>query len=122
MGPAPVLVRFYHCNARHHTLAVGYSPAGHPPFRLNHIMFEVNKEEDVGAAFDRVRTAGIRVDAGLGRHDNDRMFSFYIGTPAGFRIEVGFGARQISQPWSDNRRYERPSVWGHLPEGRPPGQ
>lgn len=120
MGPVPVFVRFYHCNARHHTLAIGYSPAGAPPNALNHIMLQTVSEENVGVALDRARAAGVPIDAGLGRHDNDQMFSFYMATPFGFRVELGYGAREISQPWTEDRRYDRPSVWGHVPEGPPP--
>jgi hypothetical protein len=47
------------------------------------------------------------------------MFSFYLITPAGFRMEFGYGAREIVEPWSENRKYDRPSVWGHLPVARP---
>jgi 2,3-dihydroxybiphenyl 1,2-dioxygenase len=120
MGPVPVFVRFYHCNARHHTLAVGYSPAGKPPGALNHIMFETVSEENVGHGLDRAHAAGVPIDSALGRHDNDRMFSFYMMTPGGFRVEFGYGAREITEPWQDNRRYDRPSIWGHAPESPAP--
>lgn len=116
MGPVPVFVRFYHCNARHHTLAVGYSPAGMPPTKLNHIMLETVSEANVGHALDRARASQVPITQGLGRHDNDRMFSFYMLTPGGFQIEFGYGAREITQPWEENRRYARPSIWGHTPE------
>ena len=28
---------------------------------------------------------------------------------------MGHGARTITDPWDDNRRYDRISVWGHQP-------
>ena len=31
----------------------------------------------------------------LGRHNNDRMFSFYAKNPSGWYFELGWGARQI---------------------------
>ena len=43
------------------------------------------------------------------------MFSFYVVTPAGFQLEFGYGARTIDEPWTDNRRYDRISEWGHQP-------
>lgn len=107
-----VVARFYHCNSRHHTLALGYNPNG-VPRTLNHLMFEVNDLDDVGAAYDRAVSLGAPLDRGLGRHDNDKMFSFYVECPAGFRFECGTGAREIVQPWTENRRYDRGSVWGH---------
>jgi hypothetical protein len=47
------------------------------------------------------------------------MFSFYLQSPAGFQIEVGHGARVITEPWQDNRRYGRISAWGHQALRRP---
>lgn len=107
-------VRFLHCNARHHTLAIARAPFELPQ-RLHHLMVEMNERDDVGAAFDRLWASDLRIASGLGRHDNDQMFSFYLETPAGFQVEVGHGARTISSPWTDNRRYDRISSWGHQP-------
>ena len=105
-------VRFYHCNRRHHTIALARTPFDLPQ-RLHHIMFELNERDDVGAAFDRAWATDLAIPNGLGRHDNDRMFSFYLQTPAGFQIEVGHGARVITDRWDDNRRYDKISLWGH---------
>lgn len=111
-------VHFFHCNARHHTLALARAPFEMPQ-ALHHIMFETNDRDDVGMAYDRVFAAGLPLPNGLGLHDNDRMFSFYVASPAGFQVEVGHGARQISEPWSDDRRYDRISAWGHQPVNPP---
>jgi len=105
-------VRFYHCNERHHTLALARAPFDLPQ-RLHHVMFEANTRDDVGTAFDRAWTTDMPIPNGLGRHDNDGMFSFYMQTPAGFQIEFGHGARVITEEWDDNRRYDRISAWGH---------
>jgi 2,3-dihydroxybiphenyl 1,2-dioxygenase len=115
-------VRFFHCNARHHSLALARVPFELPQ-TLHHLMFETNERDDVGAAFDRAFASGLPIPNGLGRHDNDRMFSFYVQSPAGFQVEVGHGARLISEPWTDDRRYDRISAWGHqpvTPAGAPP--
>jgi 2,3-dihydroxybiphenyl 1,2-dioxygenase len=105
-------VRFYHCNRRHHTIALARAPFDLPQ-SLHHIMFELNERDDVGAAFDRAWATDLAIPNGLGRHDNDGMFSFYLQTPAGFQIEVGHGAREIDDGWNDNRRYDQISAWGH---------
>jgi len=107
-------VRFYHCNARHHSLALARAPFEMPQ-KLHHVMFETNSRDDVGAAFDRAWATELPIPNGLGRHDNDGMFSFYVGSPAGFQVEVGHGARVVGDDWDDNRRYERISAWGHQP-------
>lgn len=105
-------VRFYHCNPRHHTLALAKAPFDLPQ-TLHHLMVETNRRDDVGAAFDRAWASGLAIPNGLGMHDNDRMFSFYVTSPAGFLVEVGHGARTITADWDDNRRYDRISAWGH---------
>jgi 2,3-dihydroxybiphenyl 1,2-dioxygenase len=110
-------VRFYHCNARHHTVALAKAPFELPQ-KLHHAMFETNERDDVGAAFDRVWATDLAIANGLGRHDNDRMFSFYVVSPAGFQVEIGHGARVVTDVWDDNRRYERISAWGHQPVKR----
>jgi 2,3-dihydroxybiphenyl 1,2-dioxygenase len=111
-------VRFYHCNARHHTIALAKAPFELPQ-KLHHVMFEANDRDDVGAAFDRVWASDLTIANGLGRHDNDGMFSFYVVSPAGFQVEVGHGARVITDPWEDDRRYDRISAWGHQAVHRP---
>jgi 2,3-dihydroxybiphenyl 1,2-dioxygenase len=107
-------VRFYHCNERHHTVAVANAPFALPQ-RLHHVMLEAKDRDDVGRAFDRAWNAGLPIANGLGRHDNDGMFSFYVVSPAGFQVEFGHGARTVGDDWDDNRRYDRVSAWGHQP-------
>jgi 2,3-dihydroxybiphenyl 1,2-dioxygenase len=107
-------VRFYHCNERHHTVALARAPFDLPQ-KLHHLMVEVVDRDDVGRAFDRAWASGLAIANGLGRHDNDGMFSFYVVSPAGFQVEVGHGARLITDDWDDNRRYDRISAWGHQP-------
>lgn len=107
-------VRFLHCNARHHTLALARAPFELPQ-SLHHLMVETNDRDDVGHAYDRAVASGLPLPNGLGRHDNDGMFSFYVAGPAGFQVEVGHGAHRIVEPWTGDRRYDRISAWGHQP-------
>jgi 2,3-dihydroxybiphenyl 1,2-dioxygenase len=107
-------VRFYHCNARHHTVALAKAPFELPQ-TLHHLMFETNVRDDVGAAFDRAWATELGIPNGLGRHDNDGMFSFYVASPAGFQVEVGHGAKVVGDDWNENHRYDRISAWGHQP-------
>ena len=111
-------VWFLHCNARHHSLALARAPFELPQ-RLHHIMFETNDRDDVGAAFDRAWATELPIPNGLGRHDNDGMFSFYVQGPAGFQVEVGHGARVVTDDWDDDRTYDRISAWGHQPLRQP---
>lgn len=114
LGGIPLTVRFYHCNPRHHSLAIGSLPIELPQ-KLHHVMLETVSQDNVGLAFDRAFTAGLPIANALGKHENDKMFSFYVVTPAGFQLEFGYGARTIEQPWTENRRYDRISEWGHQP-------
>ncbi len=107
-------IRFYHCNPRHHSLALARAPFDLPQ-RLHHLMVEVTDRDDVGYAFDRAWNSGCVIVSGLGRHPNDRTFSFYVASPAGFQVEVGHGSRLVTEGWDENRRYDRISAWGHQP-------
>ena len=107
-------IRFYHCNPRHHSLALARAPFELPK-RLHHLMVEVTDRDDVGYAFDRAWNADCVIASGLGHHPNDEMFSFYVESPAGFQVEVGHGGRQVTQDWDENRSYDRISTWGHQP-------
>jgi len=114
LGGLQLTVRFYHCNPRHHTLALGSLPIELPQ-KLHHVMVETVSQDNVGLAFDRAFSAGVPIANALGKHENDKMFSFYVVTPAGFQLEFGYGARTIEEPWAENRRYDRISEWGHQP-------
>ncbi|HVV35116.1 MAG TPA: VOC family protein [Acidimicrobiales bacterium] len=107
-------VRFFHCNPRHHTIALAKAPFDLPQ-KLHHMMFELKERDDVGKAFDRLWATDLGIPNGLGRHPNDGMFSFYLQTPAGFQIEVGHGARVVGDDWDDNHKYSAISAWGHQP-------
>ncbi len=114
LGGLPLTVRFYHCNPRHHTLALG-SLGMALPQTMHHVMVETVSQDNVGRAFDRAYAAGHPIANALGKHPNDEMFSFYVVTPAGFQLEFGYGGRTIDQPWTGDRRYDRVSEWGHQP-------
>ena len=109
---APVTARFYHCNGRHHSIALIGTPAPALPRSANHIMIEARSMDDVGVAYDRALSAGIGIPMSLGRHDNDQMFSFYSTCPAGFEFEFGSDGVIVDDDWAV-RVYDRISVWGH---------
>jgi 2,3-dihydroxybiphenyl 1,2-dioxygenase len=111
-------VRFYHCNERHHSIAVAKLPFDLGK-SLHHVQVEVNDRDDVGFAFDRAWSAGCEFANGLGVHDNEGAFSFYVTSPAGFLVEVGHGTKKVHAPWDGNRRYDSISRWGHQPIPRP---
>ncbi len=103
---------FFHCNPRHHTLAL---IEGKRPKRLNHFMVQTQSINDVGATYDLVQDQEIWITRGLGRHTNDHMTSFYMKTPSGFDVEYGWGARTVDDTTWQVQRHEKGSIWGHRP-------
>lgn len=112
MGDMHIQGSFYHCNGRHHTIALAFLPFPEAPRMLDHIMIESVSEDNVGHAYDRALAAGTPIIMDLGKHPNDRMFSFYGQTPAGFNFEFGAGAVQVDDNW-EVVTYDRISAWGH---------
>jgi extradiol dioxygenase len=114
---APFDLRFYHCNPRHHSLALGGVPGTRG---LHHVMVQLADFDDVGVAYDECQRRGLPIAMTLGRHVNDRMVSFYVRTPSGFEVEYGWGALEVDESWR-LARYDRTSVWGHHATPLPPG-
>jgi 2,3-dihydroxybiphenyl 1,2-dioxygenase len=108
---------FLHCNERHHSLAFVERP--NAPRRISHLMLEVTSLDDVGRTFSLCEREGVPIAMTLGRHTNDDMFSFYLVTPSGFNIELGYGGRLIDDATWEVATYDATSVWGHTrqPEG-----
>lgn len=109
---------FFHTKTgRHHSLATGQLPGDK---RLNHIMVEFNDMDDVGLAYDRFVKASVPVIMAPGHHPNDQMFSFYVITPGGFGLEMGWGGLVVGEDWSVTS-YSQLSDWGHarFPFGHP---
>lgn len=109
-GNIPTELEFYHCNPRHHTLAL--VPV-RGPRRLFHFMVQAAGMDDVGFALDRVQAAGARITSTLGRHTNDHMLSFYAATPGGIEVEYGCGARIVDDTVWREALHHKPSMWGH---------
>ncbi|WP_407108030.1 VOC family protein [Rhodococcus aetherivorans] len=111
---------FLHCNPRHHSLALMNECFNFRGGDFNHLMIEVASLDDVGRAYDRINAAGIDLKMTFGRHTNDGVTSFYVATPSGFGIEIGYGGDLVDDRWVV-KTYRSPSRWGHEPQkaGRP---
>ena len=105
-----VWLRFLGVNPRHHSLAFLPMPN---PSKCVHVMFEVDKLDDVGRALERVRKHKVPLSATLGRHMNDEMVSFYVKSPAGFDIEFGCEGLQVDDARWVARESTAVSYWGH---------
>lgn len=99
-------ILFMHCNERDHTVAFG------PPSKksINHLMLEVENLDDVFMTHDLVQASKYPVMISLGKHANDRMFSFYVASPSGFLIEIGWGGR----PATHQSEYYTRDTYGHV--------
>ena len=113
----PFPARFYHINARHHSLAFVQSGKT----AIHHLMVELYSFDDVGQGLDLALAQPERLAVTLGRHCGDYMTSFYTWTPSGFMIEYGWGGQSIDPAtWQATERLEGPSLWGHERSWLPP--
>jgi hypothetical protein len=62
--------------------------------QVNHLMFEVDRINDVGIAYDLVAWTGIPVIIEPGSHPNEQICSFYFKNPSGFMDNIGWDDRQ----------------------------
>lgn len=106
----PIYAYFYHVNGRHHSLAVARAPSDKAAFL--HLMVETQSLDDVGTGLDLCLKHNVPVTRTLGCHTNDRMVSFYLHSPADFRIEYGWGGLDVDELWVP-RYYDQTSSWGH---------
>lgn len=100
---------FYTCNTRHHS--IGLMKLGGVT-GLHHLMLEVTKVDMVLQCLERVTDAGVNITSTLGRHVNDNMLSFYMNSPFGFEVEIGFDGRLLDETWTANEFVEG-DIWGH---------
>jgi 2,3-dihydroxybiphenyl 1,2-dioxygenase len=106
----PFRARFFHVNARHHSLALIETGKT----TVHHLMMELYSLDDVGQGLDLAMTEEGRLAVTLGRHAGDNMTSFYTHTPSGFMVEYGWGGKAIDPAtWVATERTIGPSLWGH---------
>ena len=83
---------FMHCNSRDHTIAFGNFPdAGGVSKRIQHLMLEYKEFDDLCDAHEIVKQATLPIPIDLGKHSNDKMYSFYCVNPSGWMSEFGWG-------------------------------
>ena len=110
----PFDASFLHTNPRHHSVAFidGRFFGNDKPY-LHHFMIEANEMDDVGRAFDTVLDKNVPVTMGLGRHSNDKVFSFYAESPLGVHTEFGHGGVLIDDRTWQVTEIPGPDIWGH---------
>ncbi|MEQ9396558.1 VOC family protein [Haliea sp.] len=109
---------FLRCNPRHHSIAVAKMPM---PKKVQHFMLQYDELDDVGLSYDEAVRDKLPITLTLGRHTNDHMVSFYMATPSGFEVEVGWGAIEVDDSDWAVQVHHQMSIWGHAPgPGTPP--
>lgn len=101
---------FLRCNARHHSVAISVS---NRVKKLQHLQVEYNSFDDIGRALDRVEDLDIPVVATLGKHVSDFVTSFYVSSPSGITVEIGYGARLMAEDAPTEFENFTGSIWGH---------
>lgn len=110
---------FLRVNERHHSVAVAASRGirlDPVRTRIQHMNLILNTLDDLSAAYKRLREQGYEIAREIGQHPNDKDMSFYVVSPSGFEVEVGWGALKVDeQHWQPNNHYNSISLWGHKP-------
>ena len=110
---------FLRMNERHHTLATAATrrPRLNPMrTQIHHLNFETASLDDVTAGYLRCRKLGYSLANGIGQHPNDRELSFYVVSPSGFEIELGWNPIHVDERTWQPAVHQGISLWGHRPE------
>ncbi|MFI0406137.1 VOC family protein [Actinomadura sp. 3N508] len=111
---APFHASFLHTNPRHHSIAFVDGPffgVDHP--FLHHFMLEVPDMDQVGHTYDLALDRNVPITMTLGRHTNDKVFSFYAESPVGVHTEFGSGGVLIDDATWEVTEIPGPDLWGH---------
>jgi 2,3-dihydroxybiphenyl 1,2-dioxygenase len=111
---------FLRMNERHHTVAIAATRGKRMnPLRtgIHHLNLQAKSLDDVTEGYRRMRQLGFAISNGIGQHPNDRELSFYVASPSGFDIELGWNPILVTDEanWQPGH-YEGISLWGHFPE------
>ncbi|MBA16408.1 MAG: glyoxalase [Sphingomonas sp.] len=98
-------------NGRHHSVAFGQLPP--MPGGCVHLMLEMTTLEDVKDCYARMSEFGVAESASIGKHPNDKVTSFYMKTPSGFDLEIGYDGLVIDPANWETTSHDTPSEWGH---------
>ena len=110
---------FLRLNERHHSVAIAATCGLRmDPIRtrIHHLNLQAATLDDVTTGYLRCRELGLRIANAIGQHPNDRELSFYVESPSGFEIELGWNPIVVhdEQAWQ-TARYRGISLWGHQP-------
>lgn len=115
-------VTFLRLNERHHSVAIAATRGKAIDMfrtRINHFNLEVATLDELTLAYERCQRLGCKFVRGVGQHPNDKELSFYVATPSGFELEIGWDALTVNEDtWQEGMSYPNMSTWGHDIPGR----
>ena len=102
---------FLRCNAWHHRIAVLPGPPC-----LNHVAYDMLGVDDVMRGVSRLKSCGVDIRWGPGRHTaGDNVFSYFV-TPGGFAVEYTAELERVNEAtWSPQVYAPTPQImdqWG----------
>ncbi|WP_321964826.1 FAD-dependent monooxygenase [Paraburkholderia sp. J7] len=112
---------FLRINERHHSIAVASTRGRRlDPMRtrIHHLNLQAESLDDVSAAYLRCKRLGYSIANAIGQHPNDRELSFYVVTPSGFEMELGWNPITVDETSWRSATYRGISLWGHFKENR----
>lgn len=112
-------VGFLRLNERHHSVAIAATRGLRlDPIRtqVQHMNLLAASKDDLSNAYERLRDLGYEMAHEIGQHPNDREVSFYVLSPSGFEIELGWDALRVDEHTWKPAHYDAISIWGHRPQ------
>lgn len=112
-------IEFFRVNPRHHSIAIAQVrdlPIDPIRTKAQHMNLLVTSVAELTAAFLRCRQLGFEMAHEIGEHPNDREQSFYVLSPSGFEIELGWNALEVDESTWQPTTYQGISLWGHKPQ------
>ena len=113
---------FLRLNERHHSVAIAATRGTRMnPLRtaIHHLNLQARSLDDVTEGYRRMRGMGYAIANAIGQHPNDRELSFYVASPSGFEVELGWNpivvTDEAERDWQPGH-YQGISLWGHFPE------
>lgn len=110
---------FLRLNERHHSVATAATRGLRlNPLRtqIHHVNFQAAALEDVLQGYQRCKRMGYAIANSVGQHPNDRELSFYVVSPSGFEVELGWNPIVVEEAGWQPSTYQGMSLWGHRPE------
>lgn len=112
-------IDFLRVNERHHSIAIARLrdlPMDPIRTRIQHMNLLTISAKELTDAFLRCRKLGFEMAHEIGEHPNDREQSFYVMSPCGFEVELGWNAVVVNEANWQTTSYKGISLWGHRPE------